>query len=130
MDQSVILDLAAKHQWVLISSIVVGFIVRLLKEDTRFPPFAVPARWRPVLALALGALSGSLQAVATGIPWRDALLGGLVSGSLAIAGHGTIVEALRDGKDIPLPGLTTQPAPVIQAVLEPATPRDPSVPIA
>jgi hypothetical protein len=128
MDSTPYLDLIAKHEWVALSALLIGLIVRLLKEDTRFPPFAIPARWRPVLAIGLGALSGALHAVATGTPWRDALLGGLVSGSLAIAGHGTIVDGFRDGKDVPMPGLTKAPVLAIQAVPEPATPADPSVP--
>jgi hypothetical protein len=128
MDQSDILDLAAKHQWILLSAVVLGCIVRLLKEDTRFPPFAVAARWRPLLAMGLGIASGALHAVATGTPWRDALLGGLVSGSLAIAGHGTIVDGFRDGKDVPMPGLTKPREAANPRGSEPTTPTDPSVP--
>ena len=127
MDPTPYLNLIAKHQWVALSSLIIGLIVRLMKEDTRFPPFAIPARWRPMLAIGLGVLSGVLHTVASGTPWRDALLGGLVSGSLAIAGHGTVVDSARDGKDIPLPGLT-KPAPTKPP--EPVTPADPSVPSA
>lgn len=124
MDPKPYLDLIAKHEWVGLAALVIGLIVRLLKEDTRFPPFALPARWRPLLAMGLGLASGVLQAVATGTPWRDAIVGGIVSGALAIAGHGTVVESARNGKDIPMPGLTKPPA----AKGEPPTPLDPSVP--
>jgi hypothetical protein len=128
MDPKLYLNLIAKHEWVGLAALLIGLVVRLLKEDTRFPPFALPARWRPALALGLGAASGALQAVSTGTPWRDALLGGIVSGSLAIAGHGAIVDSARNGKDVPLPGLTKGASPAPRSKPEPSTPPDPSVP--
>jgi hypothetical protein len=127
MDAQPYLDLIAKHQWVALSALVIGLLVRLLKEDTRFPPFAIPARWRPVLAVGLGVVSGVLQAASTGTPWRDAVLGGLVSAFLAIAGHETVVNSLRDGKDVPMPAALIRKPAVRVASLEPPTPPDPSV---
>lgn len=129
MDPKPFLDLIAKHEWVGLAALVIGCVVRLLKEDTRFPPFALAARWRPLLALGLGIVSGALQAVSTGTPWRDAILGGVVSGVVAIAGHEAIVESIRDGKDVPLPGLTKVPSQQDRGPKpEPPTPADPSVP--
>jgi len=128
MDPQPYLDLIAKHQWVGLAALIIGLLVRLMKEDTRFPPFAVPGPWRPVLAMVLGELSGVLQAASTGTSWRDALLGGLVSGVLAIAGHGTIVDAWRNGKDVPLPGLVKPAGRASRPSPEPPTPPDPSVP--
>lgn len=128
MDVQPFLDLIAKHQWVGLASLVIGLVVRTMKEDVSFPPFVVPARWRPMLALGLGVVSGVLQAVATGTPWRDAILGGLVSGFTAIAGHATVVDGVRDGRDIPVPGLTKKAvAPSEQGDSAPPPPRDPSV---
>lgn len=129
MDPKPFVDLIAKHEWVGLAALIIGLIVRLLKEDTRFPPFAMPARWRPLLAVGLGIGSGILQAASTGTPWRDAILGGVVSGLVAIAGHEAIVESIRDGKDVPLPGLTKVPLPSDRGPKpEPPTPVDPSVP--
>lgn len=129
MDPKPFLDLIAKHQWVGLAALVIGLMVRLLKEDSTFPPFAIPARWRPLLAMGLGVVSGVLQAVSTGTRWHDAILGGLVSAFVAIAGHDAIVGSIRDGKDVPLPGpmrvasgQSKGPKP------EPPTPVDPSVP--
>jgi hypothetical protein len=127
MDAQPFLDLIAKHQWVGLAALVIGLVVRLLKEDTSFPPFAIPARWRPVLALGLGVVSGVLQAASTGTPWRDAVLGGLVSAFLAIAGHDTIVNSLRDGQDVPIPAALARKAPPRPVSVEPPTPPDPSV---
>lgn len=128
MDPQPYLDLIAKHQWIGLAALIIGLLVRLMKEDTWFPPFAVPARWRPVVALSLGELSGALQAVSTGTPWRDALLGGLVSGALAMAGHGAIVDSLRNGRDVPIPGLRKGADRSASRRPEPPTPPDPSVP--
>lgn len=122
-----ILDLIAQHQWVGVAALVVGFVVRLMKDDASFPPFAVPARWRPFLALGLGVASGVLRAGSTGTPWRDAILGGLVSGFIAIAGHATVVDGVRDGKDVPLPTGLTKKTRLRPASIEPPTPPDPSV---
>jgi hypothetical protein len=121
------LDLIAKHQWIGLAALIIGLVVRLLKEDTSFPPFAIPARWRPMLALGLGVVSGALQAASTGTPWRDAVLGGLVSAFLAIAGHETVVNSLRDGEDVPMPAGLTKKTRLRPASIEPPTPPDPSV---
>lgn len=129
MDPKPFLELIAKHQWVGLAALVIGLIVRLLKEDTRFPPFELPARWRPLLAIGLGLVSGVLQAASTGTPWCDAILGGVVSGFVAIAGHDAIVESLRDGKDVPLPGVMRVPLRHEKGPkAEPPTPVDPSIP--
>ena len=125
MDIQPFLDLIAKHQWVGFAALVIGCVVRLLKEDSSL--FAIPARWRPLVAIGLGVGSGVLQAASTGTPWRDAVLGGLVSAFTAIAGHETIVNGLRDGKDVPVPVLTRKSVPA-SAGASPQTPRDPSVP--
>jgi hypothetical protein len=129
MDPKPFLDLIAKHEWVGLAAVLIGFAVRLMKEAVRFPPWAVRARWRPLLAVGLGVLSGALQAASTGTPWRDAMLGGLVSGFVAIAGHEAIVGSIRNGKDVPLPGLMKVPLPPDRGPKpEPPTPVDPSVP--
>lgn len=129
MDPKPFVDLIAQHKWVGLAALVIGLIVRLMKEDTRFPPFALAARWRPMLALGLGIASGVLQATSTGTPWRDAILGGLVSGVVAISGHEAIVESIRNGKDVSLPGLMkVPPEPNRGPKPEPPTPVDPSVP--
>lgn len=101
-DIQALLDLAMQHKWVAVAALVVGMLTRAMKEDSTFLPFVVPSRWRPLLALGLGIASGVLQKVSTGTPWREALLGGAISGVLAIIGHDVIIEGLRGGKELPL----------------------------
>jgi hypothetical protein len=108
MDTQTILDLISKHQWIGLAALIIGFLVRLMKDDTRFPPFAIPARWRPWAALGLGVVSGVLQAVSTGTAWKDALLGGLVSAFAAIAGHDAIVNGVLGGREVPMPAALTR----------------------
>lgn len=92
-------DVMAAGGWIVVAALLVGFVVRLLKadklnawlEDMGAP--AIPKWALPFVALGLGAVSGALEAVASGRSWRDAALSafyGLLSGALAIAGNETV----------------------------------------
>lgn len=94
-----------ERNWPLVSLLVIGFLVRLLKQDTKLP-ITIPARWRPWIAMALGAASGVLEQIVQGTPWNDALLGGVAAALVAMGGHNLVVEGLLGGKEIPIPGLT------------------------
>lgn len=110
MEQQLV-DLYLRGEWVLLAAIAIGIVVRLLKADSKLIPAVVPAKWRPWLAIGLGIGSGVLEAVATGKPWKSALVGGLVSGVLPILGHELVVESLRSGKEIGGDKLAEPPAP-------------------
>ena len=117
-----ILPLLQSHAWVPLAALVIGFLVRALKSDAFVLPSwaAVAAPYRPLLALALGIVSGVLDAVVGGTPWREALIGGCLSALMALIGHTTIVDVLRGGRDIGVPDLTPT---------EPAAPQRPPVTI-
>lgn len=104
MNPAEIVALISAHKWVPLAALVVGLCVRLLKSDTRIP-IDIPPRWRIWLAFALGGASGVLQAITTGTSWSDALIGGIVSTVMAILGQNVVVDSLRGGKEIPIPGL-------------------------
>lgn len=131
MDQDV-LDLVSRHQWVALAALLIGLLARVSKEDVSFPPFVVPPRWRPYFVLGLGMLSGILQAVSTGTAWKDAMLGGLVSAFAAMAGHDVVVKSMRNGRDIPVPGLMhpskAPPAPAADPSPDTERGAPPSVP--
>jgi hypothetical protein len=76
----------------------VGGAVRAIKSDRI--PFSVPPPWRPVLAVSLGLIGGGFAAAATGAPAKEAILGGLGAGALAIVGHVVGVEWLRGGREL------------------------------
>lgn len=90
--------LIAAHKWLAASPFVIGMIVRMLKSD--MPGFDLPARYRAWAALGLGIVSGVIEKHVNGTDWKTALLWGLGAGMTAIVGHETIVEGLRNGKEV------------------------------
>jgi hypothetical protein len=98
-----LLPLLAGRQWIPLSAILIGFLVRLLKDDTRLLP-TVPARYRRHLAFGLGCVAGVLQMVGTGSSWKDALATAVLGPVIAIAGHHLGVDLLRGGREVPIPG--------------------------
>ena len=111
MDLDSLFALVTAHKWLAIATIVIAFVVRLLKSDTTIP-IDVPPRVRVWLALGLGILAGILNKVANeGTPWRDALLWGLSAAVAAIVGHVTVIDSLRAGREFVIPGLTKPGVP-------------------
>lgn len=102
MDLQSLIDLVIAHQWWAVASVVVGLLVRYSKSDTFGP--VVPARYRPALALGLGVLSACLEKIASGAPWAYTLVGGVLSAAVAVLGHGLIVDGVRGGVELPVPG--------------------------
>lgn len=86
------------HQWLAVSVFVIGMLVRLSKAGVLDE--LIPAKARPWLALGLGLISGVLDHIVAGGAWGDALLGGVVSGALAIAGHQLTVESMANGVEV------------------------------
>lgn len=117
-----ILPMIQSHAWVPLAALVIGFLVRALKSDAFVLPSwaAVAAPYRPLLVLALGIVSGVLDAVVAGTPWRDALVGGCLSALMALIGHTTIVDVLRGGRDIGAPAPPAEKGPLYQ----PPAPRE------
>lgn len=104
MDLTVVTQLIAliqSHQWVPLTALVIGLVIRLLKDDTILPTIPSPVRkWG---ALGLGALAGIVRAMVGGMPLVPALLAGLAAALTAMAGHDVIVEGMRRGKEIAMP---------------------------
>jgi len=110
MNPDQLVDLIERRAWVPLASVVVFFLVRLMKSDTKLP-INLPPLTRAWVALGLGVLSGVLEKVATGRTWTSAIVGGLVTGALAIIGHDTLIASLRKGREIPVPGLMVTKLP-------------------
>lgn len=104
MDPNEVASLLEQRAWVPLAALVIAFAVRLVKSDTKLPINLEP-RYRIWLGVGLGAVSGVLDHVVSGTPWRIALVGGAVSLALAVLGHETVVSSLRGGREIPIPGL-------------------------
>jgi len=103
-------QLVVDHKWVAVASVVIGLLVRLSKTDVRWFP-TLDARWRALLAVVLGVASGVLDKVATGTAWAPALIGGLVSGMLAVTSHDVVIEGFRRGRELDKPKDSPPPPP-------------------
>jgi hypothetical protein len=96
-DVAYLVQLAKDHSWPLLAAIVVGFLVRLVKEER--VPINVAPRFRPLLAVALGMVSAICEAVILKTPILTAAIGGFGSAVIAIGGHDVLVEAIFGGKE-------------------------------
>jgi hypothetical protein len=104
------IQLARGHDWIPLSALAVGALVRLAKSDqaVKFFPVAIAPLWRSWAAVILGVLFGVVHRLAAGGTWGEAIVGGVAVGITAISGHELIVESIRKGRDI---GIAKQPPP-------------------
>lgn len=83
-------DLAAREAWIPLVSCVILLLVRALRSPrVPWPLNAIPAHYRPLVAIGLGIVSGVVDRIVNGTPWRAAVLSGLVSAALAALTHDT-----------------------------------------
>jgi hypothetical protein len=97
-----LVQLARANAWIPLLAIVVGGIVRMAKDDpavAKIPLYFKPEN-RAIWAMGLAVAGAALDRLATGGTWYDAIAGGLVAGSGAIAGHELLVKRARKGRDI------------------------------
>lgn len=119
-------DLISQKKWVPLSVFVIWFVVRLLKSDTKFP-IDLDWRLRALMAVALGGFAGALAKMTDGVTWTSALLQGL-SGGVGAVMLQVLLNAARNGKEIPIPGLMkpgVPPTPGEPPTVPPAPPADP-----
>jgi hypothetical protein len=90
-----------KTQYFAYAAVVVGFIIRLLKDDTKLP--TIPARARPWLSMLFGLVALAIDKLAVGSTWQEAIINGAIVGGLPIVAHQLGVESLFGGKEFPLP---------------------------
>lgn len=126
MDPQQLTDFILQRKWVALAALVIGFIVRLLKSDTKIP-IDIPPQWRVWLALGLGAASGVLDKFveAGNTTWTSALVQGLVAAVVAIISHNVVIDSLNGGKELNVPGLikpNTPPGPGNPPTLPPPPP--------
>lgn len=106
MDMQQLLAAYQAGGWVPLTAAVGGALVRLMKSDTTLP-IDLPRAWRPYVAIAITVALSIVQHrfAGTGGSWAQAIGFGIVAGGLAIVGHVTGIEWLRDGRELPVPGL-------------------------
>lgn len=94
-------QLARANAWIPLLALVVGAFIRVAKDDplvARIPLYIRPEN-RGLWAMALAVAGAALDRLAAGGTWYDAIAGGVVAGSVAIAGHEIVVNRLRKGRD-------------------------------
>lgn len=124
LDLPLVLSFIHAHKWALLAAVVIGFVARLSKDDAIGP--TVPARWRPLFVLGLGAVITACDAIVAGQPTPDAIVLGLGSAITAILGHTVVVHSLRGGRELPLGPLarkTPPPRPPTGPSNPPSLPR-------
>lgn len=100
-------NVLADPRWIAVAALVIGFVIRMLKDDTKGPTLS--PRLRFWLVFALGAVAGVLEKFIAGASWEQAIIDGLGAALLAHLGHQAIVESARGGKELPVPGLMKDP---------------------
>lgn len=131
---------ASAHEWLLFTALIVGFVVALTKQgwlgtwlQSKFPSAVLPY-WAMILGFG-GTFSIDVIA---GKTWQAALFdgfSGLLAAFISIAGHQTVIEHMRAGKELlprapwmPKPPAPpgTGPANYPQVKLESVKPQPPS----
>jgi hypothetical protein len=97
-----LVQLARANAWIPMLAVVVGAFIRVAKDDplvARIPVYIRPEN-RGLWAMGLAVVGAALDRLAAGGTWYDAIAGGVVAGSVAIAGHEIVVNRLRKGRDL------------------------------
>lgn len=108
MDPTTIFDLIAQRKVVPLMGLAIYMLVRLVKNDIKFFP-SMPGKVRFWLALVLGAVGGAVDKALlanANVSWTQAMSEGLIAAGLAIFFHLAVVDSLREGRELPVPGLT------------------------
>lgn len=96
-------------RWIPLVALAITLVIRLLKSDTILP-WTIPPRARVWVAFGLGVVAAGLERVVTGVRWDVALFDGIAGALVAIATQNLVVGSLRNGREIPVPGLTVRGA--------------------
>ncbi|MDQ2668025.1 MAG: hypothetical protein M3Z05_18785 [Gemmatimonadota bacterium] len=103
-------DLVMQKKWIALMALLIGLVVRLLKSDTKIP-IDIPPQYRVWLALGLAPIAGAVDKVAAGNTWTTAMVEGAIAAVLAIVGHSTVIDSLRGGRELNIPGLIKENVP-------------------
>ena len=105
IDPQIVTDMVEKRAWLPLGALAVGLGVRLLKSDIKYFPTLSPNQ-RRIACLVLGQVAGTIEAVVAGKTYKEAIVWGVTQSILALVGHNLFIEGVRNGKEIPIPGLT------------------------
>lgn len=97
MDHQQLTEAILQLKWLPIAIIVIGYLTRLLADESKFP-VSVPGRWRPVVVVVLGQLYGCLMLLAAGSTWKEAVITGLVTSFVTMGLFDLLVKAVFNGQ--------------------------------
>lgn len=114
MDLATLSYLWSMHRWTGVAVLVIGYLVQLTSKESKFP-ISVAPRWKPLLVALLSLAFAAAQAIDGGLPWRQVVLRGLMTGFLTMGLFDLIVNAFCNGQ-IPkwlawIAVMTPQPPP-------------------
>jgi hypothetical protein len=107
--------------WLPLAMLVLNWVVvRYGKSDTG--GYRIPRRLRPWVPVALAIVASAVAKFGAGASLADALRTAIVGGLGPTVAHELLVESIRNGKEIPVPGMRPVEAPDLPAPPEgPAT---------
>jgi len=108
MDPQQLIQFIIDQKWWAAVALVIGFVVRLIKSDTKLP-INIPPQYRIWLAMGLGVVAGVCNKIASGTSWKDSLVWGLSAAIAAVLAHEGLIESARGGKELSIPGLMIKP---------------------
>lgn len=103
MDLESLRKLAAEHPYVLLA-LIIGLLIRLMKSDTKLP-LDIPPAARKYVAALLAVGGAVVERLAMHVPIGQAIVDAICAWAIAEWGHTIIVDGLRGGKELPIPGL-------------------------
>lgn len=90
----------ADGKWLVLAIAAITYLTRLTKPDSKFPIHIQP-RWAPFVALFLGQVLATLQALAGGTDWKRAIFNGLVVSSISMGAFDVVAKTIMGDKKWP-----------------------------
>lgn len=96
MDADQLVSFILEKKWLALAILVIGYITRLLSDDSKFP-VSVPARFHPLVVTVLGQVLGALMMIQGGASWKVAVLTGLAVSFCTMGLFDLLVKAIFNG---------------------------------
>ena len=112
------------HRWAPVIAVLVGLSVRLVKDDTKLGA-TLPAMWRPYWGLFVSFVLTGAAAIVGGVAWQGVVENSVVAFVVAVLGHETVIEGMRNGVEIRVPFLTKSAIDDVPVHVETPTPPPP-----
>jgi len=90
----------ASKQWMPMAILVIGYLVRLTSQQSKFP-LNIPTRWQPIVVLALGQVYAVMVSVSGGGAWGPSALHGLEVAVWTMGLFDVVVKAVWNGNTPP-----------------------------